>query len=33
MTPSDPACAADAAWRSVGLAANLTLRNFAVVLG
>jgi len=33
MTPSDPAFAPSGAWRSVGLAANLTLRNFAVVLG
>src|SRR6185312_4196279 len=26
LTPSDPACAPDGAWRSVGLVANLTLR-------
>jgi len=31
--PSDPAFAPRGAWRSVGLAANLTLRNFAAVLG
>ena len=33
FNPSVPARAPDGAWRSVGLAANLTLRNFAAVLG
>jgi len=33
LSPSDPAFAPGGARRSVGLAANLTLRNFAVVLG